>query len=106
LGVDWLKLEEMFPATPRAQRELLSPLDPRLVAARHALAGHLAAAGIVFVDHVAPPEGCGCLAADDPALATFRAADNFANRADFQPCRMLWEQAAVDPDGTVHAIDP
>ena len=29
----------------------------------------------------------------------------FANRATFRTCRAAWEQAAIDPDGTVHVVD-
>ena len=30
---------------------------------------------------------------------------DFANRTVFHPCRMEWEQACIDPDGTVHPVD-
>lgn len=101
LGVDWLKLEETYPATAFARHDALAADDPRVVAA---VAGARAALGdVVLVDHVAPPAGCGC--GDDPRARAFRAADDYANRATFRPCRAAWEQAAIDPDGTVHAID-
>jgi hypothetical protein len=70
-----------------------------MAALRDVLAGH----PVVLVDHLAPPAACVCSGAPD-AIA-FRAADDFANRATFRPCRAAWEQAAIDPDGTVHAID-
>jgi hypothetical protein len=58
---------------------------------------------LVVVDHLAPPAGCACTG--DPTAQAFRAADDFANRTTFRPCRAAWEQAAVDPDGTVHLVD-
>ncbi|MEO6773428.1 MAG: alpha-amylase family glycosyl hydrolase [Kofleriaceae bacterium] len=103
LGVDWLKLEETYPATPFARRDLLAPEGPELAAAMAALRDVLAGSSLVLVDHLAPPEGCTC--AGDPATVAFRAADDFANRATFRPCRAAWEQIAIDPDGSVHAVD-
>ena len=47
---------------------------------------------------------CDTATAWDASLA-FRAADDFANRATLRPCRASRGQVAIDPDGTVHAID-
>ncbi len=105
LGVDWLKVEEMFPATPAARRDLLMPRAPRMERRLAELREVLRGSRVVLVDHRDPPQGCGCEAAGNPELAAFRAADDFANRARFHPCRMLWEQACVDPDGTVRPVD-
>lgn len=105
LGLDWLKIEELFPCTPLARRELCFPREPAVEAAVAALREALEGSRVVLVDHRDPPRGCGCQGRADPALAAFRAADDFANRMRFHPCRAEWEQAAVDPDGTVHAVD-
>ncbi len=108
LGVDWLKLEETYPATSFARHDRLAPED---AAVRDAVAGARAAldgSRVVMVDHVDPPAGCPCQHAD-PATraraAAFRAADDFAHRATLAPCRSAWEQAFVDADGTVRAVD-
>ena len=103
LGVDWLKIEETYPATSFARRDLLSPTSPPVIDAMAALRDVLAGSDLVLVDHLAPPAGCVC--SGDPAVRAFRAADDFANRTTFRPCRAAWEQAAIDPDGKVHAID-
>ena len=103
LGVDWLKVEETYPATPFARRDALAPTAPAVVDAMAALRDVLAGSTLVLVDHLAPPAGCVC--SGDPDVLAFRAADDFANRATFRPCRAAWEQAAIDPDGTVHAVD-
>jgi len=105
LGVDWLKIEEIYPATPFARRDLLAPDAPAVQAAMAALRDALAGTSITLVDHLAPPGGCTCDVDADPATHAFRAADDFANRAAFRPCRAAWEQAAIDPDGTVHLVD-
>jgi MoaA/NifB/PqqE/SkfB family radical SAM enzyme len=105
LGVDWVKVEETFPINGFARLRMVAPSDPRLKEAVAAARARLAAADVVLVDHLAPPVGCACAALGDPHLAAFRKADDFANRATFSPCRMAWEQACVDPDGTVHLVD-
>ncbi len=105
MGLDWLKVEELYPCTPMARHELLLPRDPRAEQAMSELRDVLAKSRVVLVDHRDPPVGCGCEATQRPELAAFRAADDFANRASFHPCRMEWEQACVDPDGTVHPVD-
>lgn len=105
LGVDWLKVEEMFPATPRARAEMVLPRDRRLLDGMAELRAALEGSPVVLVDHLDPPEGCWCEARRSRLLEAFRRADDFANRARFNPCRMAWEQACVDPDGTVHLGD-
>ena len=105
LGLDWLKVEELYPCTPMARHELLLPREPRVEQAMAELRQALAKSGVVLVDHRDPPAGCGCEAVQKPEIAAFRAADDFANRAVFHPCRMEWEQACVDPDGTVRPVD-
>lgn len=103
LGVDWLKVEETYPATPFARRDAIDPGAREVTAAMAALRDALAGSPMVLVDHLAPPGGCVC--AGDDAARAFRAADDFANRFAFRPCRAAWQQAAVDPDGTVHVGD-
>lgn len=110
LGVDWLKVEEMYPATAAATNELVAPDDPRLIESLGQARRVVEASGLVFVDHLQGPGGdggCGLCAspAAEEVVQRFRLADDFANRATFRPCRALWEQACVDPDGTVHAVD-
>ncbi len=95
LGVDWLKIEEMVPATSFARQEMIAPAHPRVLEAMADLSAKLEKSGVVLVDHLNP----------DPEAASFRKADNFANRACFHPRMSAWEQACVDPDGTVRLID-
>ncbi len=103
LGVDWLKVEETYAVNGFARADALAPDSPEVRSAMAALHDVVAGTGLVVVDHLAPPAACGC--AGSPDAAAFRSADDFANRARFRPCRAAWEQAAVDPDGTVHLVD-
>jgi MoaA/NifB/PqqE/SkfB family radical SAM enzyme len=105
LGVDWLKLEETYPCTPFARLDRLPPDDARLRAAVAQADARLRAGGVVLVDHLDPPTGCPCRDDASAAARAFRAADDFANRTRFAPCRTAWEQAFVDPDGSVRAVD-
>ncbi len=108
LGVDWLKLEETYPATPFARHDRLAPDDAAVIAAVAGARDALAGTPVVLVDHVDPPAGCPCQHADPGTRAratAFRAADDFAHRAQLAPCRAPWEQAFVDADGTVRAVD-
>ena len=43
--------------------------------------------------------------AKDCRACAYRVADDFANRAGFAACRSDWQQACIDPDGTVHPSD-
>jgi MoaA/NifB/PqqE/SkfB family radical SAM enzyme len=101
LGVDWLKVEETYPATPFARRDLLAPDAPAVAGAMAALRD-VCAGRLVLVDHLAPPSGCIC---ENAEASAFRTADDFANRFTLRPCRLAWEQCAIDPDGVVHVGD-
>lgn len=106
IGVDWIKVEELYPVNAFSARELLRPRGQRARDALNALRAAVEPAGLVVVDHLAPPQGCPCESTGSDALAEFRATDDFANRARFRSCQAAWEQASVDPDGTVRPIDP
>jgi cyclomaltodextrinase / maltogenic alpha-amylase / neopullulanase len=102
LGVDWLKIEETYPATPFARLDLVRPGAPRLREQMDRLRQRLGGSGVVLVDHLAPPPGCRC--DGDAAAAAFRDADDFANRFAYCGARAAWDQACIDPDGTVRPV--
>jgi glycosidase/MoaA/NifB/PqqE/SkfB family radical SAM enzyme len=104
LGIDWIKVEETFVMNDFTRHHALLPRARRAQQAVQALRSAVEPAGIVVIDHLAPPAGCPCTATD-PAYAEFRSSDDFANRARFLPCRAAWEILCVDPDGTVHPVD-
>ncbi|MCA9614563.1 MAG: SPASM domain-containing protein, partial [Myxococcales bacterium] len=102
LGVQWLKIEETVGVSHAARLLLVDPSAPEVGDAMAEVHAILDAGGVTLVDHLHTPARCACV---DPAARAFREADDFANRTRFRPCRMAWEQAVVDPDGTVRAID-
>jgi MoaA/NifB/PqqE/SkfB family radical SAM enzyme len=102
LGVDWVKLEELVPVSPRARRSLLAPLD----AAPHVREARATGArlGLSVVDHTDPSPVFPCTATE--AQSELLRDDAFANRfEDFHPCRAAWEIACVEPDGHVRLGD-
>lgn len=108
LGVDWIKVEEVYPVNALSRLELLPPRGRRATTAVQALRELAQSSSVIIVDHLAPPSGCPCAAAQrsgSDALSDFRRSDDFANRTCFLLCRAAWQQACVDPDGTVHAVD-
>jgi MoaA/NifB/PqqE/SkfB family radical SAM enzyme len=100
IGVDWLKVEELVPCTPRASAEMVFPRAEPVERAMAELRQALVSSRVVLVDHLDAPGVCPCTTAD-PTHHAFREADDYANRARFLACRMEWEQACIDPDGTV-----
>ena len=81
----------------RARRR--SMLAPAIAALRDVIAGR----SLVLVDHLAPPTACTC--SGDPARSRFAP----RTTSPIAPCSgrvaSAWEQAAIDPDGTVHTVD-
>lgn len=102
LGVDWLKIEETVGVSHAARELFVSPTSPEVVDAMAEVRALLEGTRVRLVDHLATPSRCVCV---DPNARAFREADDFANRARFRPCRMAFEQAVIDPDGTVRPID-
>lgn len=100
LGVDWLKLEEV--AVVNGACRGLSPASSALVPMLGEVSALAREQGVTLVDHLRGHEACACM--DENARA-FREADDFANRTTFRPCRMLWEQAAIDADGVLRPVD-
>jgi MoaA/NifB/PqqE/SkfB family radical SAM enzyme len=103
LGVDWLKIEETYPVNGFSRADFLAPDDATVATAVAALRDAIAGTPLTLVDHLAPPQACTCTG--DPAARAFRAADDFAHRAHFRPCRAAWEAAAIAPSGDVHLVD-
>ena len=102
LGVDWLKIEETVGVSHAARELFVSPTSPEVGDAMAEVRALLEGTRVRLVDHLATPSRCVCV---DPNARVFREADDFANRARFRPCRMAFEQAVIDPDGTVRPID-
>lgn len=100
LGVDWLKLEEV--AVVNSACRGLSPEPNAIAPILEEVKAIARAEGLKLVDHL---HGHGACACHDEGARAFRDADDFANRTEFRPCRMLWEQAAIDADGVLRPVD-
>ena len=102
LDVDWVKLEELVPVSPRAARSLLARPSFAVQLAEAKARGE--ALGLRVIDHTVDGMVYLCTATADGK--GFVASDAFANRNDgFHPCRSAWETACVEPDGTVRLGD-
>jgi cyclomaltodextrinase / maltogenic alpha-amylase / neopullulanase len=111
IGIDWLKLEELFPMTEAMQawvpdENLLREVVTRATTRAHAL-------GIVLVDHTRAVDNYKCTAQRyDGSVPPRRAglgadacfADDFANRFDINPCRLPFQLVCIEPDGGVKPI--
>jgi len=102
-GLDWMKVEEMFPVNERGEQERLADDEARALLAR---ASRLAAElGLPLLDHTAPLQVWKC----DPAILPVGtdemrrvgALDDFVNGVELNPCRMPWEVVCVEPNGDV-----
>jgi cyclomaltodextrinase len=101
LGLDWVKFEELVPATPWARTSLLRLDDDRARSAVRAACAHATARGITAVDHTTPmPRWVCTLDACAESNARHRA-DEYVNRAALNSCRDPWELACVEPNGDV-----
>jgi MoaA/NifB/PqqE/SkfB family radical SAM enzyme len=100
-GVDWVKLEEMFPINLRARLEMASP--PQLAAAISSALDLAARLGVPLLDHTTQREVYKCRL-DDPATARFSELDDFANRMEINPCRLPLEVVCVEPNGDVKPV--
>jgi MoaA/NifB/PqqE/SkfB family radical SAM enzyme len=103
LGVDWIKLEEGVPATPFAQRSLVSCAAPEVRRAIDAALTRGRARGLVMVDHTFDRPIWRCRLDDD--TRAFLEADEHANRCTIHPCRTPWETVCLEPNGDVRALD-
>jgi cyclomaltodextrinase len=99
LGLDWVKFEELVPATPHARTSLLGLDDARVRAAVRAACERAQECGVLAVDHTWPMPRWVC-ALDESSGARHRA-DEFINRTDLNPCRDPWELACIEPNGDV-----
>jgi MoaA/NifB/PqqE/SkfB family radical SAM enzyme len=108
VGLDWVKLEEMFPISIIARLEMLSPPELARVATEAcALAEEI---GIPLLDHTVNrrvwkcrPEGSEGPGAD-PLAARFGALDDFVNRMEINSCRFPLEVVCIEPNGDVKPV--
>ncbi len=100
-GLDWVKVEELVPVNPAAEKLLATDFESKLAEAE-ALADSLM---LRFLNHTRTPEVWKCRTAETVQIARFAAGDDFANRMEINRCRLPFELINVEPDGIVKPID-
>jgi len=98
-GLDWVKLEELYPIDDVARAWQIDD-DALQTAATNALAA-AAALGVRLLDHTRDRLVRRCQLANDAELRRFSSGDDWVNRMQISPCRMPWELVCVEPDGAV-----
>lgn len=101
-GLDWLKLEEIFPTTEHARALSLERFALDVAVARARDEGE--ALGVPVLDHTRPLAVWKCRLDLDRRMATRARLDDLVNRADLNPCRLPWEVVCVEPDGDVKPL--
>ncbi|MEW5848656.1 MAG: radical SAM protein [Myxococcota bacterium] len=98
-GLDWVKLEEMYPINGCAEGLLV---DERVLAEAVANAEREAEArGVRLLDHTRDMQVWKCRLHDDERMARFSRMDDFVNRMEINSCRLPYELCCVEPDGMV-----
>jgi MoaA/NifB/PqqE/SkfB family radical SAM enzyme len=101
LGLDWVKFEELVPATPWARTSLLRVDDARARDAVRTASAHAAARGITALDHTVPMPRWVCTLGSCTDEHARHLADEYINRTALNPCRDAWDLACIEPNGDV-----
>ncbi|MGC4119119.1 MAG: alpha-amylase family glycosyl hydrolase [Myxococcales bacterium] len=102
-GLDWIKLEEMYPMNALSEREAAIPkaaLGRALAASREAAKKN----GIVLLEHLEDQVVRKCALHKNTAVRAFSLGDDFVNRMEISPCRLPFELACVEPDAEVKPL--
>jgi cyclomaltodextrinase len=101
VGLDWVKLEEMFPQNDLAASLCLDPG----ASARTLGQARMASAGkVTIVDHTRQVTAFKCQLALDKIARRFSEGDDLVNRTDLNACRLPYEQVCVEPSGDVRPV--
>jgi MoaA/NifB/PqqE/SkfB family radical SAM enzyme len=102
-GLDWLKLEEMYPVNSLSQE--LATMDAEQLRTALAAAAELAKTlGVKLLFHIDELDARRCLCDDNPRVQQFCELDSFANRMDIHACRLPWELVCIEPNGDVKPL--
>ena len=100
VGLDWVKLEEIYPINELARRE--GELEPealrRTVEEARELADSLK---VVLLDHTREVAVRKCLLDTDHRMMRVSLFDDRVNRMEINPCRLPWELVCIEPNGDV-----
>ena len=103
VGLSWVKLEEVYPINPSAQR--LAAIRAEDLGTALADADALAAAlGVPLLFHLNQPPFLTCQLRPGSAEERFSRLDDLCNRMTINPCRMPYEVCCVEPNGDVRPM--
>jgi MoaA/NifB/PqqE/SkfB family radical SAM enzyme len=104
IGLDWVKLEEMFPSNAFAADQVIT--DTHLMRMKIQEAVALAESlDLNLLLHLEDIRVFKCLLEHYPDMARFSKGDDWINRMDINPCRLPYELICVEPDGSVKSLD-
>lgn len=101
-GLDWVKVEEIFPINPRAAGEAVA--DDVLAQGVSNARTEAARLGVRLLDHTHSPQVFKCRLNDDENVRAFSLGDDFINRMEINSCRLPWEVVCVEPNGDVRPM--
>jgi MoaA/NifB/PqqE/SkfB family radical SAM enzyme len=101
IGLDWVKFEELVPATPFARTSLLHLDDAQTRSAVKRACRRATERGIIALDHTTPMPSWVCALDERTESRERHHADEFINRTTLNPCRDAWELACIEPNGDV-----
>jgi MoaA/NifB/PqqE/SkfB family radical SAM enzyme len=98
-GLDWVKLEEVYPIHDVARAEMLDE-EPLRAAVATAL-DHAARLHVKLLDHTREQPVWKCRLHLDGGMARFSELDDFANRMHINPCALPYQLCCIEPNGDV-----
>ena len=103
VGLDWVKLEELFPVNAAGHRLAHQSADEllRVVECARQRARIL---GVRLLEHVIEMPVFKCRMDDQPAMARFSLLDDLVNRMEINACRLPYELACVEPNGDLKPV--
>ncbi|HEY3450817.1 MAG TPA: alpha-amylase family glycosyl hydrolase [Myxococcales bacterium] len=102
-GLDWIKLEEMYPLNALSQREaeISKATLARVLKASREVAKR---SRILLLEHLESPVVRKCALDRGAAVQRFSLGDDFVNRMEINPCRLPFELICIEPDGAVKPL--
>lgn len=103
IGLDWVKLEEMYPINDVAAQLADIPLFVlvHVLAQARQLAGDR---GLPLLEHVFDQPVWKCQLQPGSVMERFSRLDDFVNRMEINPCRLPYELVCVEPNGDVKPV--
>ncbi|MBK8013259.1 MAG: radical SAM protein [Deltaproteobacteria bacterium] len=102
-GLDWVKLEEIYPGNVFARQE--GSIDVTRLRDSVARAMDLGQAlGVRVLDHTRDVTVWRCRLDDDPQMSAYAHLDDFVNRFEINPCRLPYEVVCIEPNGDVKPV--